>query len=182
MPPNDNSPKTSWSELVGIVVLVCAVLLLLRSWETKDPSPSLPGMRLPALMAEGWLNTDGPVTQDTLSGKVVLIDCWFTSCPPCRATMPELARLYKKYRSLGVEFIGLTYESGSQVPQVSDFVSSIQGFDWPVGYGATPTLHMLGVEIFPTIIVFGDDGLSRWSGISTVGLAKALDEALAARP
>jgi thiol-disulfide isomerase/thioredoxin len=114
-----------------------------------------------------------------LAGQVVLVDCWATWCPPCRASMPKLARIYEKYRTLGVEFVGITPEGAVDRPAVEGFIGTVAGFDWPVGVGATPTLHMLGVSVLPTMVVFGKDGLAVWSSTSTEGLEAALDEALA---
>ena len=93
--------------------------------------------------------------------------------------MPELARLYEKYRPLGVEFVGLTYEPSSELPNIARFVQSIDGFDWPVGYGSQPTLDMLGVSRFPTLIVFGPNRTAVWSGRETHHLPDVLDQALA---
>lgn len=39
---------------------------------------ALEGKQPPALLVQGWLNTDGPLTFEQLTGKVVLIDFWGT--------------------------------------------------------------------------------------------------------
>ncbi len=50
----------------------------------------------------------------TLDGKVVFINHWATWCPPCRAEMPSLARLYEDYKDQ-VSFIFITNESLTEV-------------------------------------------------------------------
>lgn len=167
--------KSHWLEL-----LVLAGLLGLLVWSAKRPAvpPVEDGMPLPELMAQGWLNTDGPVSRERLLGKIVVVDFWFLGCPPCRAAMPELAKLYEKYAPLGVEFIGLTTDSSASLESVQNFITSVPGFDWPVGYGSYPTHEMLGISSYPTLIVFGADGTAIWSSNYLDELANVLDEAL----
>jgi RNA polymerase sigma factor (sigma-70 family) len=46
-----------------------------------------------------------------LLGKVVLIDCWSTTCSPCMKKMPTLKRLYEKYHKDGFEIIGVSFDT-----------------------------------------------------------------------
>ncbi len=40
-------------------------------------------------------------------GKVVLLDFWYTHCPPCVKAIPELSKLYGQYHDKGLEIFGL---------------------------------------------------------------------------
>jgi peroxiredoxin len=46
-----------------------------------------------------------------LKGKVVVLNFWFTACPPCLAEIPALNKLVKEYKNKGVVFFGITYDS-----------------------------------------------------------------------
>ena len=46
-----------------------------------------------------------------LRGKVVLLDFWATTCPPCMAKMPHLKEIYRKRHKDGFEIIGLNLDS-----------------------------------------------------------------------
>jgi thiol-disulfide isomerase/thioredoxin len=188
-----------FGEIIGFGLL--AVVLAMLAWPRGGSAEPVPkGTPLPELMAEGWLNTDEPSispspqdfekvaspstgrgipSRENLRGKVVVVDCWATWCMPCRIAMPKLAKLYKQYGESPVEFVGLTSEIGPEVTAVEQFVASVDGFDWPVGYGAGVTQDMLGIQLLPTLVVFDKSGVSTWSSTSSDGLAAAIDEALA---
>jgi DNA-binding beta-propeller fold protein YncE len=64
--------------------------------DTDTPKPKL----RPAPELEGgtaWLNTAGPLRLADLRGKFVLLDFWTYCCINCIHTLPDLARLEKKY-------------------------------------------------------------------------------------
>jgi DNA-binding beta-propeller fold protein YncE len=44
-----------------------------------------------------WLNTAGPIKLSDLKGKIVLLDFWTFCCINCIHTLPDLAKLEKKY-------------------------------------------------------------------------------------
>jgi sugar lactone lactonase YvrE len=65
-----------------------------------DETPDPPAKRRPAPELEGgvgWLNTAGPIRMKDLRGKVVVLDFWTLCCINCIHTLPDLARLEKKY-------------------------------------------------------------------------------------
>ncbi len=44
-------------------------------------------------------------------GKSVLIDFWASWCGPCRHDMPDVVRMYKKYKNKGLEIVGISCDT-----------------------------------------------------------------------
>ena len=95
-----------------------------------------------------------------LRGKVVLIDFWATWCPPCVALSPDIARLYDKYHSQGLEVISLSADSDK-----SAFLAFIkkEGAKWPQYFsdtGDTSIFENFGIELFPAIWLLDKKGIA----------------------
>jgi thiol-disulfide isomerase/thioredoxin len=60
--------------------------------EQRIKAPELDG-------GTGWLNTAGPLRIKDLKGKVVVLDFWTFCCINCIHTLPDLAKLEKKYKN-----------------------------------------------------------------------------------
>ena len=43
-----------------------------------------------------------------LRGKVLLVNFWSTSCPPCREEMPDLEQLYQRFRAQGLVVVAIS--------------------------------------------------------------------------
>jgi thiol-disulfide isomerase/thioredoxin len=48
-------------------------------------------------------------------GKVVVVNFWATWCVPCREEMPAFARLHDRWRTRGVQFVGLADDDPAKV-------------------------------------------------------------------
>lgn len=50
-----------------------------------------------------------------LKGKPIVINLWFVECPPCKAEMPYLNAIKKRYSQTDVQFLSMTYETKEKV-------------------------------------------------------------------
>lgn len=53
----------------------------------------------------------GEVRLADLKGKVVLLNFWATWCAPCRKEMPDLERLWRKYRERGLMVLAISEDA-----------------------------------------------------------------------
>ena len=51
--------------------------------------------------------TNKEINLEDYRGKLVLIDFWYLSCPPCLRAIPHLVELYNKYKEQGLVILGL---------------------------------------------------------------------------
>lgn len=62
----------------------------------------------PELQLSGkWLNTDVPISLDSIKGEVVLVDFWTYSCVNCIRTLPYLKKWQETYQNEGFTVIGV---------------------------------------------------------------------------
>ena len=56
---------------------------------------------------DSWLNTNQPITMQSLKDKVVLVDFWTYTCINCIRTIPHVTSWYEKYKDKGFVVIGV---------------------------------------------------------------------------
>ena len=102
-----------------------------------------------------------------LKGKVVLIDFWSTTCLPCLREMPELKKLYGKYKSQGLEIVGINLDSNQKVLQ--RFIQK-EEISWPQYFDpAGPTNRLaqeFGIRAIPVVWLVDRHGLLRYLNTS----------------
>ena len=99
-------------------------------------------------------------------GKVVVVDAWSTSCPPCMKEFPHLVALHKKHNPEDLACISLSFDyegigSPEQTkPKVLDFLKS-QGatFDNVLSQDESDVLYRkLELASVPAVFVYDRDG------------------------
>ncbi|HUH96415.1 MAG TPA: TlpA disulfide reductase family protein [Anaerolineales bacterium] len=146
------------------------ILLAGLAWifASADQSNSATAGRIPAPQ-KGFLAPDFRLaTPDGRSialtdylGKGVLINLWATWCPPCRAEMPVIEKLYQAYQDQGLIVLAVNSTVQDDPTAISPFIRQY-GITFPVLLdinGEASTLYEL--RSLPTSFFIGRDGVIR---------------------
>jgi Thiol-disulfide isomerase and thioredoxins len=74
----------------------------------KIRSSIMPGSLFPSMILTDTLNQAFDIS--SLKGKIVFIDIWSSSCRPCREEIPQLIKLYEKYKDKGFTVIAISLD------------------------------------------------------------------------
>lgn len=121
------------------------------------------------------------ITQDSLRGRVVLVNVWATWCFPCRVEMPLMESTWRRHRDAGLVILGASVDRGS-AQDVQEFVSS-RDITYPIAIVDANFIAAIGGVIgYPTSILIGRDGTVQHKVIGPIGpvsLEPAIRRALA---
>ncbi len=113
------------------------------------------GQQLPSLS----LNYLGK--QPDLSGKPLLVEFWATWCPPCRKSIPHLNEVYAKYKTQGLQIVGITDEDEATVKK---FLKQIP-MDYNVAINTPGSIYeQFGIKAIPTAFLVDKSGKIVWTG------------------
>lgn len=89
-------------------------------------------------------------------GKYVLVDFWASWCGPCRAEIPNVVNVYKKYAGENFEVVGVAI---NDKPENSLKAIEQLGVTYPQILGAGPEIAAIyGINSIPHVILFAPDG------------------------
>ncbi|MFN2450491.1 MAG: TlpA family protein disulfide reductase [Candidatus Baltobacteraceae bacterium] len=90
-------------------------------------------------------------------GRILVLNLWASWCPPCRAEMPDLQRLYAAYRTRGVIVIGI--DQGESALKAASFARSL-AIRYPVWVDEDQRYGRVYAALgLPTTVIVGRDGI-----------------------
>ena len=93
-------------------------------------------------------------------GRVVMVNFWATWCGPCRQEMPQLDRLYQKYKSSGFVLLGVNVDDDTR--KAADVASKL-GVSFPVLLDTDKAVSKLyDLSTMPSTVLIDRDGKVRY--------------------
>lgn len=122
------------------------------------------------------------VRLEDLRGKLVFLNFWATWCPPCRAEMPSMEKLYTEFGDR--DFVMLAVNLRENAERVATFKRRLE-LSFPILLDSDGTIGLTyGVRSIPTTylidqngyLIGGALGARDWSGEEAFGLVRHLLE------
>lgn len=139
--------------LLGIALLPTLAIAREKKEEKVVPEASLADVQWGAVVNEV------PFNKDELTGKVVVVEMWGVNCPPCIASLPELARLAKSNEKKGLAVVGLECQN-SPKEEILKILKTAR-VKYPVLAGGSAPGSSGGI---PYVCVFNTAGKLVWNG------------------
>jgi len=130
-------PQDQWRfRILSTLVLIISIAWTAFSRVSPD---AVSGNSQAASPREGFLAPDftldlldgGQVTLSDLRGQVVMVNLWASWCPPCRAEMPAIEKVYRSYKDLGLVVLGVNTTFQDSESGASAFVNQY-GLTFPI--------------------------------------------------
>ena len=96
------------------------------------------------------------VSLKALQGSVVLVNFWATWCPPCKAEIPSLEKLYSQYKSKGLKVLAI--DVAEDKTTVSAFVSANKMETTILLDASGQTAGAYGAQSIPLTYIIAKDG------------------------
>jgi thiol-disulfide isomerase/thioredoxin len=156
---------------------IAAIFFAAAVARADDEEPKLNvGDKAPAFKVKEFVK--GEAVKDLAKGKVHVVEFWATWCGPCRATIPHLSELQKKFAEVNVIGVSVFEQDFGKVkPFVDEMGEKMEyrvaidavpeGKKADEGAMATAWMDAAGQSGIPTAFVVNREGVIAWIGHPT---------------
>ena len=151
--PRPSHAELSRRQCLGALALAPLAGIAPGAHAAPQPSQAAPDFTLRSLEGQN-------LRLQEQRGKVVLLNFWATWCGPCREEMPQLNRLFDKYRNSGFNLLGVNVDED---PKNAASVASKLGVKFPVLLDNDKQVSKLyELSSMPSTVLIDRDGRVRF--------------------
>jgi thiol-disulfide isomerase/thioredoxin len=128
------------------------------------------GDKAPALAGVKWVKGDAVELPKDIGRKIYVVEFWATWCPPCKASVPLLTDIQKRFKD-DVVILGLTAPDPRNTEAMVEKFVRDQGpaMEYTVGVDVNGSAHTAYMEAaqamgIPHAFIVGKDGKIAWQG------------------
>ncbi len=111
-----------------------------------------------------------PVALSDYRGQVVLLNFWYTTCPPCEIEMPEFQAAFEEYQDDGLVILAVNREEG---PEAIQTFAAENGLTFPLALDESGDIQQqFGVRTYPTSFLIDQQGIIRNVNFSILTVAQ----------
>ena len=138
---------------VFILVSMCLVSCTKSDTGTEKPSSAETAGMAPDFVLKDIEGKD--IQLSRYKGNVVVLEFWATWCPPCKATIPELIALQKKYAGKGLVVLGVSLDEGGDLTSKLSAFSRENKINYSILIGSEEVSRAYGVMSIPETVLIG---------------------------
>lgn len=145
-----------------------------RNGKNDDAKNAYEGKTLPTMAFDGWQNmAKVPKSWNDFKGKVVLIDFWAHWCGPCRAAVPKMNELYKKFADKGLVIVAV--HSDKDTAKGKSAITETK-MEFPVAFDeAGKLMKTLGCDSYPDYVLLDRKGVIRVVDLANGDVPRAVE-------
>jgi len=155
--------KTTQHRILYTIILILGFAWILVSVDKTGTSTSgkiyAPQQGFLAPDFELTTTTGETVKLSDLRGQAVLVNLWATWCPPCRAEMPAIEKVYNEYKDDGLVVLAVNMTYQDKESDIAPFVNEY-GLTFPILLDKTSDMaHAYQLRSLPSSYFIGRDGI-----------------------
>lgn len=150
--------------IAGLLISAGFVYWFFSGPNVSDDSGLPPSPKIAAPLSGPTLEGQRLTLADD-KGKIVLVDFWATWCDPCKEEIPDLDRIYRKFKDKGFVLLGDSMDDDGALAVKKFLVKQSISYPIILNNGERPPDGWV-VPGLPTAYLIGKDGrvLKRWFG------------------
>jgi thiol-disulfide isomerase/thioredoxin len=167
--------KQRTTAFIGVLLLLLSGTLLSAQNASQSPETSMSagqralyelGFDIPQAEIEAppfsLTDLDGKTASlENVSGKLLLLNLWATWCPPCRAEMPSMQKLYDRFSGKNFEMYAVAGPAPPRetLEKIEDYIQE-GGYSFPVPIDTDLRVNaMYGTGSIPTTWLISPEGI-----------------------